>query len=110
MDIKKYKKETITKRMREDVWKRYCGDLDQSSPCLCCQKHKIDVWNFHCGHVVAESKGGETNADNLRPICSQCNLSMKTMDMQAFMKKHQYTEPPNWSGFKKSWLQTFMCS
>ena len=39
-------------------------------------KNKIDVFNFHVGHNIPESKGGATVLENLRPICPSCNLSM----------------------------------
>ena len=36
----------------------------------------MNVFDFHVGHNVPESKGGATNIDNLKPICSRCNSSM----------------------------------
>ena len=38
--------------------------------------NKISKNNFEAGHIIAESKGGETTLDNLRPICKSCNSSM----------------------------------
>ena len=55
-----------------------------SNKCLCCKKEKIDIRNFHCGHVIAESKGGDLTIKNLRPICAPCNASMGTMSMNDF--------------------------
>ena len=34
--------------------------------------------SFHCGHIIAEAKGGETIVSNLKPICQNCNSSMGT--------------------------------
>jgi len=36
----------------------------------------INVFDFHVGHDVPESKGGELDIQNLKPICARCNLSM----------------------------------
>lgn len=36
----------------------------------------MDVFNFHVGHNIPESKGGDMVLENLRPICQGCNLSM----------------------------------
>ena len=35
---------------------------------------------WHCGHVISEKNGGETNIGNLRPICGSCNNSMGSMN------------------------------
>ena len=40
---------------------------------------------------MPESKGGSTNIENLRPICSKCNGSMATQNMEEFMKKYYPT-------------------
>ena len=42
--------------------------------------------DFHCGHVIAEKYGGELNISNLKPICSKCNTSMGTENMNDFKK------------------------
>ena len=39
-------------------------------------KNEINVFDFHVGHDVPESKGGELDINNLKPICTRCNLSM----------------------------------
>jgi len=36
----------------------------------------IDVFNFHVGHDIPESKGGTLDLYNLYPICGKCNRSM----------------------------------
>jgi 5-methylcytosine-specific restriction endonuclease McrA len=36
----------------------------------------MNVFDFHVGHNIPESKGGKTNINNLKPICARCNLSM----------------------------------
>lgn len=84
--IQTYKKRSIPKKMREMVWNRYIGENVAVAPCWCCQSTMIKNTDFVCGHVVAESCGGDTNVDNLRPICSMCNLSMGTKNMHDFMK------------------------
>jgi 5-methylcytosine-specific restriction endonuclease McrA len=55
---------------------------------MCCKHEDIRQIEFHCGHIIAEANGGQTNIDNLRPICAQCNLSMGKMNMNVFMKKY----------------------
>ena len=44
-------------------------------PISWCQ-NVINVFDFHVGHVIPESKGGATTTANLKPICARCNLSM----------------------------------
>lgn len=81
-----YKKKAIPKTIRNQVWRKYCGNsLD--SKCYCChQKLQYECWE--AGHIVAEVNGGETSLENLRPICVACNRSMGRMNMTDFMRKY----------------------
>lgn len=89
-------KTTIPKSIKNSVWIEYVGKIFESK-CYCCDNTTIDVFNFICGHVQSEYKGGEITLSNLRPICISCNSSMGTMDMRAFMKKYGY----NYSKFSE---------
>jgi hypothetical protein len=80
------RRKKIPKQIKTLVWNEYIGHDIMSNKCMCCKKEKIDVRNFHCGHVIAESKGGDLTIKNLRPICAPCNLSMGTMSMNEFTK------------------------
>jgi len=82
-----YKKKNIPKSLRMDVWNTYIGIEKGIYKCLCCNSKDISQMSFHCGHIIAEAKGGKTNLSNLRPICKDCNLSMKTTDMNEFKKQ-----------------------
>jgi 5-methylcytosine-specific restriction endonuclease McrA len=70
------KKATIPKALREQVWIQNVGQKFENK-CLVewCQ-NKMNVFDFHVGHNIPESKGGATNITNLKPICARCNLSM----------------------------------
>ncbi len=71
-----YKKKIIPKAIREQVWIKYVGkQFEVKCPINWCE-NKISVFDFHVGHNIPESKGGKTDIENLRPICSRCNLSM----------------------------------
>lgn len=80
------KRKKIPKQIKTLVWNEYIGNDIMQNKCLCCKKEKIDIRNFHCGHVIAESKGGDLTIKNLRPICAPCNLSMGSMSMNEFTK------------------------
>lgn len=79
-------KQYIPKAMKRLVWDTYIGEDVGKALCTCCNHVYIRQIEFHCGHVVAEANGGQLNIDNLRPICAQCNLSMRTMNMEEFKK------------------------
>lgn len=82
------KKKRIPASLRKAVWHTYIGVEKGLSVCPCCKIQNISQLEFDCGHVVAEARGGETNLDNLRPVCHTCNLSMGTRDMFEFAKQH----------------------
>ena len=71
-----YKKVPIPKALREQVWLGYMGHAFEGKCRIKWCRNTITVFNFQCGHNVAESKGGKTNVENLIPICGRCNISM----------------------------------
>ncbi len=78
------KKKAIPKALKRSVWDLYIGPEIGQTLCPCCMHVNIRQIEFHCGHVISEASGGETNVANLRPICAQCNLSMGTQNMEEF--------------------------
>jgi hypothetical protein len=83
-----YKKKAIPKSLKMLVWHTYIGKEVGLAKCLCCKNKEITQMDFDCGHVVAESRGGVTTVNNMRPICTKCNRSMKAMNMNDFIEKY----------------------
>jgi 5-methylcytosine-specific restriction endonuclease McrA len=83
----KTKKQHIPKKLKNMIWDKYVGKEKGVGLCYCCSE-EIDSKNFEAGHIIPEAKGGPTNIDNLRPICSCCNKSMGTQNMDGFKKKY----------------------
>jgi len=73
---------TIPKPLREQVWRK--DNKNITSICPICNQNEITAFNFECGHIIAESKGGTLTIDNLRAICGSCNKSMGTRNMNEF--------------------------
>ena len=82
----KYKKKKISATLKRLVWNKWIGEEIGKYKCLCCNVTDINQMSFNCGHIIAESKGGETILSNLKPICQNCNSSMASMNMDDFMK------------------------
>ena len=74
--VNNYTKKSIPKALREQVWLHYFGKKYEYSCYIPWCKNNINVFDFHVGHNIPESKGGTLSLDNLRPICSRCNHSM----------------------------------
>jgi hypothetical protein len=82
-DAKLEPRNAIPKKIRGEAWKIQFGDSTRGD-CFCCKK-QLDIFDdWHAGHIIAHSNGGADTADNLRPICGSCNLSMGTENMDAF--------------------------
>lgn len=89
-----YVKKSIPKALRISVWNRYMGGSARKGLCPICRYTEIRIEDFHCGHDLAEAKGGMMNVDNLFPLCHLCNQSMGTktfyeawQELQARMMK-----------------------
>ena len=66
----------IPKALREQVWLTSIGKKYSERCTIRWCSNVINVFDFHVGHNIPESKGGLTELENLRPICARCNLSM----------------------------------
>ena len=76
--MKRKTKLKIPKAIRQQVWLKYNGDNFHNKCYIKWCTNKITVFNYHVGHNIPESKGGTIEIGNLRPICSNCNLSMSS--------------------------------
>lgn len=86
------KKPVISKALRDSVFSTYNENSYDNAYCYTGCGEKITPFNFECGHVIAFSQGGQTNLDNLRPICARCNQSMGTKNMEVFIKDCGFTK------------------
>ena len=66
----------IPKAVRQQVWIQHFGQVFTHKCWIHWCSNKINVFNFHCGHDIPDSKGGTISLENLFPICANCNLSM----------------------------------
>jgi hypothetical protein len=82
-------KQRIGKGMRMAVWNKVYGpEVGQTDCPMKFCKNKISQMSFDSGHIIAESKGGKTELDNLVPICHDCNIAMGTENMEEFKRKY----------------------
>ena len=76
-------RKSIPKKIRGEAWTNHFGTSTKGA-CYCC-KVELDVFeDWHAGHIVSHSNGGADIAQNIRPVCGSCNLSMGTENMDAF--------------------------
>lgn len=84
---RKKKKKTIPKNKRSSVWSKTNGDKNKAK-CYSCGIVKLDYQgSWECGHVMSENDGGTLDVNNLKPICSNCNKTMGTKNMNDFIKE-----------------------
>lgn len=89
------KKATIPKALREQVWIQNVGQQFEHKCLVQWCQNKMNVFDFHVGHNVPESKGGATNITNLKPICARCNLSMGSQySIEEWTKMGIKKQPP----------------
>jgi 5-methylcytosine-specific restriction endonuclease McrA len=86
----KNSKKSIPKAVRKAVWDQHIGKELGIGMCFCCKRTEISAMSFQCGHVIAESKGGDASIENLRPVCSLCNTSMSSRNMLEFMDEYKF--------------------
>ncbi len=76
---------TIPLSLKKAVWDHWMGMGEGEAKCPVCKVTMIYQISFHCGHIVAKSRGGLNTVDNLKPICQSCNSSMGNQNMDDFI-------------------------
>ncbi len=66
----------LPRALREQVWLSVAGKVYETKCHVPWCANVMTAFDFHVGHDRPASKGGADTLDNLRPICSRCNLSM----------------------------------
>lgn len=108
----KKKKTAIPKALREQVWIQNIGSNFEHKCLVKWCQNQMNVFDFHVGHNIPESKGGSTNINNLKPICARCNLSMGSqysieewskMGQNMSQKQHKKTPSVTIHPVKKPW-------
>ncbi len=82
------KKKAIPKAIKALVWNTHIGESNGIGMCQCCFNTQIKQMSFQCGHIISEHNGGGITINNLKPICSGCNFSMGTRNMDEYMTTH----------------------
>jgi hypothetical protein len=71
----------ISAKLKEDVWKKCINGM-----CAICEDNVITECCFEAGHIKARSFGGQTEIDNLLPMCMECNRYMGTRNALEYKK------------------------
>ena len=94
-------KKKIPKKIKNDSWDKYIGKQLGEFLCLCCGHSVICQKEFTAGHIISEFNGGVITVNNIMPICSACNLSMGTKNMDEYIKDYY---PDNYETFRNKLL------
>jgi hypothetical protein len=97
----KVKKQQIPMAVRNTLWDTFIGFELGIGVCFCCNTAQITQKNFEAGHIIAESKGGSSKLDNLRPVCKPCNGSMGVKNMAEFIEEWGFVKHKDWDGILK---------
>lgn len=80
------KKLPVAKTVKILVWNAWVGEENGVGTCTCCGREEIKQLHFEAGHYISEANKGSRNPENLRPVCSACNKSMGSKNMEDFAK------------------------
>lgn len=107
-------KERIPRDLKIHLWLKYAtknNELRTWTLCFCCKyvikipeevRDYFDLYGIDTsryignlrstsyGHIIAETSGGQTNEENIRLICHECNTKMNTQNLYAYCKEKQY--------------------
>tara|TARA_R100000750_G_C2338709_1_gene93232 strand:+ start:321 stop:1391 length:1071 start_codon:yes stop_codon:yes gene_type:complete len=84
---KRKSRKTIPKAIKNQLWRKHFGN-SMKGRCVCCQNEIDALEGWEAGHVEAVANGGSDHIDNLRPVCSTCNKSMSTMNLNEYIRRY----------------------
>jgi len=66
----------ISREIKEEVWDNYFGKTAITGKCFIC-KNRINRHDlFECVYYISPRLGGLTLANNLKPVCKNCDLQL----------------------------------
>ena len=71
------KRKSVSKSLREQVWKQVSGRCHICGKRLRKNAKHGEYGRWHVGHIKAHAKGGSQTIGNLLPTCKDCNLILK---------------------------------
>ena len=83
-------KQKIPKKIKVDSWDKWIGEEFGVHNCLCCDRIKIKQSTFQGGHFISEKNGGKISVNNIIPICSGCNSSMGSKNMDNYIELFEH--------------------
>ena len=76
-------RKSVPKTVKDRLWDTTFGPESGQGLCYVCGV-LINSKRFEAGHVISVYHGGSTTLDNLKCICSTCNKSMGTQNLEKF--------------------------
>jgi hypothetical protein len=78
---------SVPKSLKDRLWDITFGQDAGQGKCDVCDTI-INSKRFEAGHIKSVYHGGSTTLDNLKCICSTCNKSMGTRNLEEFKKTY----------------------
>ena len=83
----KHYRKSVPKALKDRLWDIVFGPEAGQGGCYVCGAI-INSKRFEAGHVIAVHNNGSTTLENLKCICSTCNKSMGTQNLEEFKKTY----------------------
>jgi len=80
-------RKSVPAKLKNKLWNNTYGSRAGEGKCYVCSCI-INSKRFEAGHIISVFHGGETTLSNLKCICSTCNKSMGTENLEIFKKKY----------------------
>jgi hypothetical protein len=87
----------ITEQLKKKVWKNEYGN-EKTGICpveYCKNILSNKKFGFQCGHIISLCNKGPTTENNLKPICTDCNIKMSSTNWSDYV--HELKKQKIWS-------------
>ena len=85
-----HKRIKVTAAMRSSLWNKYFCDETNKGECVLC-KCELKMSQYHVSHIQSLKENGTYNQDNLTIMCSKCNTSIGSKNLNDYLKEYGIT-------------------
>lgn len=102
-----HKRIKVSAAMRASLWNKYFDDETNKGECILCQC-ELKMSQYHVSHIQSLKENGTYNQDNLTIMCSKCNTSLGSKNLNDYLKEYgitpskKYMELNNWNDINKT--------
>lgn len=78
--------------IKQQCWDMWVGHDELTHRCFCCEKWIVRKSLFQYTYFTSKVNGGKHEAENLRPVCKECNKVIDSENLENYKRKNGFIQ------------------